>query len=89
VGRANSTTIEYFDAAGKRLLKVAAPRRRDEKGLSFVGAVFESRIVARVRITAGDTPIDATAQDNVKGAGKKHDIVATDDFIYGEPRPIN
>jgi predicted small secreted protein len=89
VGRARSTTIEYFDAAGNRLLKIAAPRRSDEKGLSFLGAVFDSRIVARVRITAGDTPIDATARDNVKGAGKKYDIVATDDFIYGEPRAIN
>jgi hypothetical protein len=27
--------------------------------------------------------------DNVKGAGSKRDIVAMDDFIYGEPRAIN
>jgi hypothetical protein len=39
------------------LLTVAAPRRSDDKGLSFVGAVFESRIVARVRVISGDTPI--------------------------------
>jgi hypothetical protein len=57
--------------------------------LSFAGAVFDEPIVARVRITAGDTPVDATAFDNVKGAGKKRDIVATDDFIYGEPHPLN
>lgn len=88
VGRAHSTTIEYFDAAGNSLLKIAAPRASDEKGLSFLGAKFTSPIVARVRITAGDTPIDAAATDNVKGAGQKHDIVATDDFIYGEPRAI-
>ena len=89
VGRAHRTTIQYFDAAGRSLLTVAAPRASDAKGLSFVGAVFASRVVARVRITAGDTPIGATAFDNVKGAGKKFDIVATDDFIYGEPRAIN
>lgn len=88
VGRANSTTIEYFDAAGNSLLKVASPRRSDEKGLSFVGAKFASRIVARVRITAGDTPIGAAVDDNVKGAGRKRDLVVMDDFIYGEPRPI-
>lgn len=88
VGRANSTTIEYFDAAGKRLLKVAAPRRSDETGLSFVGAVFDSGIVARVRITSGDTPIGDVVEDNVKGAGQKRDIVAMDDFIFGEPRAI-
>ena len=88
VGLANSTTIEYFDAAGNSLLKVAAPRASDAKGISFLGAMFPSPIVARVRIVAGDTPIGATNNDNVKGAGKKYDIVATDDFIYGEPREI-
>jgi hypothetical protein len=88
VGRAHSTTIEYFDAAGNSLLKVAAPRRSDDKGLSFLGATFKSAIVARVRIVAGDTPIGADNNDNVKGAGQKHDIVATDDFFYGEPHEI-
>ena len=86
VGREYTTTIEYFDAAGNRLLRVRAPRRSDANGLSFVGAVFTSRIVARVRITSGDTPIGADAIDDVKGAGQKHDLVVMDDFIYGEPR---
>ena len=89
VGRAHSTTIEYFDARGRSLLTITAPRRSDARGLSFAGAVFDEPIVARVRITAGNTPVDATAFDNVKGAGKKFDIVATDDFIYGEPHPLN
>jgi hypothetical protein len=89
VGRAHSTTIEYFDVNDNSLLKIAAPRRSDANGLSFLGANFDSRIVARVRITAGDTPLDATTFDNVKGAGKKFDLVATDDFIFGEPRAIN
>jgi len=86
VGRAHSTLIEYFDVDGKRLLTLAVPRRSDDAGLSFVGAVFDSRIVARVRITSGDTPIDPGVDDNVKGAGQKRDIVVMDDFIYGEPR---
>jgi hypothetical protein len=89
VGRAHSTTIEYFDANGRSLLTITAPRRSDPRGLSFAGAVFPSPVVARVRITAGDTPVDATTIDNVHGAGKKFDIVATDDFIYGEPHAIN
>ena len=88
VGRAHSTTIEYFDALGRSLLTITAPRRSDARGLSFAGAVFAEAVVARVRITAGDTPVDAAAFDNVKGAGKKRDIVATDDFIYGEPHKI-
>jgi hypothetical protein len=89
VGREHSTTIEYFDAQGNRLLTVKAPKGSDDAGLSFVGAVFDSPIVARVRITSGDTPIDATANDNVKGKGPKHDIVVMDDFIYGEPHAGN
>ncbi len=83
VGRAHSTRIEFYDVQGNRLL-IAAPRRSDEKGLSFAGAVFASRVVARVRVISGDTPIGP--DDNVKGAGKKRDIVVMDDFIYGEPR---
>ena len=59
----------------------------DAAGLSFVGAVFDSRIVASVRVISGDTPIGP--DDNVKGAGQKDDIVVMDDFIYGEPRAIN
>ena len=86
VGREHSTTIEYFDVYGTRLLTVTVPRSSDANGLSFAGAVFAERIVARVRITSGDTPIDADVNDNVKGAGKKRDIVVMDDFIYGEPR---
>lgn len=86
VGREATTTIEYFDAAGNRLLRIKAPRLSDANGLSFVGAVFTSRIVARVRITSGDTPIGADAIDDVRGAGQKHDLVVMDDFIYGEPR---
>jgi hypothetical protein len=46
--------------------------------------VFESAIVARVRIISGNTPIDATVADNVGAAGTR-DIVVMDDFIYGEP----
>jgi hypothetical protein len=87
VGRAHSTRIEFYDVNGHRLLTIEAPRRSDEKGLSFAGAVFAERIVARVRVISGDTPIGP--DDNVHGAGKKRDVVAMDDFIYGEPRAIN
>jgi len=98
VGRPHSTTVEYFDADGKRLLTVAAPPRSDEAGLSFVGVVFDEPTIARVRINVGDASIGATTFDNVPGKGKKHDhahhkgkkhdLVVMDDFLYGEPHPI-
>ena len=87
VGRAHSTRIEFYDVNGNRLLTIAAPRRSDDKGLSFAGAVFPSPVVARVRVISGDTPIGP--DDNVHGAGKKNDVVAMDDFIYGEPHAIS
>ena len=85
VGLANSTTIEYFDSAGNLLSTATAPKRSDAAGLSFVGAMFQARIVARVRITSGNTPIDPNVTDNVSSGGVR-DIVVMDDFIYGEPR---
>jgi len=85
VGLATSTTIEYFDAAGNLLATATAPKRSDAAGLSFVGAMFQSRLVARVRIASGNTPIDPTVTDNVSSGGTR-DIVVMDDFIYGEPR---
>jgi hypothetical protein len=99
VERPHSTTIEYFDAAGKHLLTVAAPRRSDDQGLSFVGVVFDEPAIARVRINVGNTSIGATSFDNVDvpgkrkhhdahRRGKKHDLVVMDDFLYGEPHPI-
>ena len=86
VGHAHSTRIEFYDVDGNRILSVTAPRRSDERGLSFVGAVFETPVVAWVRVISGDTPIGP--DDNEKGAGPKADVVAMDDFIYGEPRAI-
>ena len=83
VGREHSTTIEFYDVDGNRLLEIVAPRASDARGLSFTGALFDARVVAWVRIRAGDTPIGP--DDNVKGAGQKDDIVVMDDFIYGEP----
>ena len=80
----HSTTIEYFDAAGNRLAKITSPQRSDATGLSFIGVVFEAPIVARVRITSGNTPIDPNVTDNVSTGGNR-DIVVMDDFIYGEP----
>lgn len=87
VGRSGKTTIQYFDAAGKLLASVAAPTGSDATGLSFVGAVFDSPIVARVRIIAGESPLSATAIDIAHGSGKP-DLVVMDDFIYGEPHAI-
>lgn len=86
VGLAQSTSIEYFDANGQRLLKLVAPRATDANGLSFLDVKFASTVVARVRIVSGITSIGVDRVDTVAGGVRERDIVAMSDFIYGEPR---
>jgi len=87
VNRSGSSVIQYYDAAGNLLLTASAPAKADSAGVSFVGAVFDSPVVARVRIVAGELPLTATAID-ITRAGGKLDLVVLDDFIYGEPHAI-
>jgi hypothetical protein len=87
VDRPNSTTIEYFGADGTSLLKVNAPKKTDALGLSFIGARFDSLIVARVRITTGDAPLTSGVL-SYRANEPRDDLVVTDDFIYGEPRHV-
>lgn len=81
-----STTLAFFDAQGGLLRRVHAPVRTDAAGFSFVGVTFDSPIVARVRIVAGQAAITGLNADI--SAGGHADLVAMDDFISGEPHPI-
>ena len=86
VDRAGSTTIEFFDANDVRIAVLRAPNHSGEQLLSFSGAVFASPIVARVRITSGDAALNATITD--ASTGSATDLVVMDDFVYGEPQPL-
>ena len=86
VDRAGSTTVEFLDANGDRLALLAAPAQPGAQLLSFIGAVFETPIVARVRIVSGDAAVVARIAD--VSAGGANDIVVMDDFVYGEPQPL-
>ena len=85
VDKAASTRVEYFDANGVELASIPSQARLGARGFTFVGAVFDSAIVARVLITSGEAALDATVQD--VSAGGTQDVVVMDDFIYGEPQP--
>ncbi len=89
VDKANVSSIEFFDAAGKSLGKFAAPIRSDAAGLSFVGVKFVDPTVraARVRITLGEAALKAGVKD-VSTQGGTSDLVVVDNFIYGEPKAI-
>ena len=76
----SGSSIEYFNAAGKSL--GVFPSQTADNGLSFVGVNFtQGERVAKVVVTAGNTPIGAADAVGV-------DVAVFDDFIYSEPQAI-
>jgi len=86
VERGGAASIMLFDAEGRSLGRYNAPVRSDAAGFSFVGVVFESPIVAQVRITSGQRALGADVQDLSDGGNL--DLVVMDDYLYGEPQEI-
>jgi len=76
-----STLLEFFGADGRLLFSAFAPSSPGDGNLSFFGAKFADARIARVRITTGN------ARPGVNDAGRT-DIVMMDDFVYGEPTPV-
>jgi hypothetical protein len=82
VDLANISSLECFNAQGQSLGRFYAPV--SDNGLSFVGVFFQDgERVARVRVTHGNLPLAAGAVDTAT-----LDVVATDDFMFGEPLPL-
>ena len=85
---ADLTKLDFFDAQGQLLHTEFAQAfpfvGGDSFGsFSFVGVVFDAPLVARVHITSGDFDAALVA---LPGGGT--DVVAMDDFIYGEPTVV-
>jgi hypothetical protein len=77
----NRSLIRVYGADGAQLSAASAPVH--DGGLSFVGISFNAgERISRVVIESGNAALSATNTDGVGGV----DIVAMDDFIYGEPR---
>jgi hypothetical protein len=73
------THFEYFDKDGKSLGSFSVPIANN--GLSFLGAIFERSVVARVRIEYGTVALGPDDSPN-------NDVSVMDDFIYGEPQAV-
>lgn len=80
-----AASLEFFDFAGLSLGTFDVPGvfptadgRNSQGSFSFLGVLFESAQVARVRILSGAHGIDGDFQG-------LDDAVVMDDFIYGEP----
>jgi len=79
VDLASTTSLAFYDPLNNLLgLFYASPF---DNGLSFLGALFDTAIVARVRITSGNVALGPN-----DGVGT--DVVALDNFIYGEPQRV-
>lgn len=85
VDRLGSATIEFFGAAGS-LGKFEAPVREASSALSFIGVVFDSKVVTRVRIVSGQGVVAAGARDVSNGG--QADLAIMDDFLYDEPQAV-
>lgn len=80
----SNSYIEYYDPSGNKIsgssLNVA------NNGLSFIGTSFNAgERVAKVIIRLGNSNLQS---GNIDGANSV-DVVAMDDFIYGEPRAMD
>jgi hypothetical protein len=84
VDRDGAAAITLYAADGDNLGTYVAPVRSDATGHSFVGVVYDRPLVARVEVTSGESPLAAGADDLTDGGA--HDLVITDDFLYGEPQ---
>ncbi|HEY2712407.1 MAG TPA: hypothetical protein VGI60_07820 [Chthoniobacterales bacterium] len=80
-GNKASTLIEYFDQDGKQLFRSFVPASAGDGNLSFFGIVFDDARIASVHIKAGSVAPGPNDDE-------RHDIVMMDDFIYGEPQPL-
>jgi len=79
-----ATHMQFYDQSGRILLTPNGSVPTADKGLSFEGVSFnDGTRISRVVIVLGNVPLSAGTID---GQGDIFDVVAMDDFIYGEPR---
>lgn len=78
----NTTYMTLFDAVGNVLASEFVLAGKD-KGLSFLGFIFDEAVIASAEIKVGSRIFDG---DTFTGRG---DSVVMDDFIFGEPVPAN
>jgi len=76
VDLANTSSIQFFDAANLSLGIFPVPAIEGNETLSFLGVSFATPVISRVRITSGNQAL---------GPNTTGDVVVMDDFIYAEP----
>lgn len=77
VDLANTTSLQFFDTSNNSLGTFFAATANN--GLSFIGVLFDSAVVSRVRIVNGNSALGPND-------GYGTDVVVMDDFLYSEPQ---
>ncbi len=73
------TSIQYFDQNNASLGTYLVPAMASSnETFSFLGISYTNPTILRLRITSGNTPMGVSETPSA-------DLVAMDDFIYGEP----
>lgn len=72
------SSIQYFDRLNNSLGLFSVPSLLGSETFSFLGVVFDSAVVSRVRIISGNAALGLN-----DGAGI--DVAVMDDFLYAEP----
>jgi hypothetical protein len=81
-----STIMQFYDEKGMLLRSPNGPIAEADKGLSFEGVLYnDGTRISKVVLVLGNVPLNAGIVD---GANDLFDVVALDDFIYGEPRAL-
>jgi hypothetical protein len=79
VDNATSTKLEFYAPDGTLLYERFVPWIAGNETLSFLGVSFDAgEVVGRVRIISGNAALGPDETGDI-------DLVAMDDFIYGEP----
>jgi len=85
VDLANATSIQLFGVNHSLLGTFYVPNLAGNQTFEFLGISYATPMISSVRILAGNTPLGPGAVDE---NGNVVDVVAMDDFIYGEPVAI-
>jgi hypothetical protein len=85
VDLANATSVQLFGVNHSLLGTFYAPNLTGTQTFSFIGISYPTPVISSVRILAGNAPLGPGAVDQ---NGNVVDVVAMDDFIYGEPVPV-
>jgi hypothetical protein len=77
------SSLQFFDLSNNSLGTFAVPFLSGNETFEFLGVIFDSAMINRVRITSGNSALSAGTND-----GGAFDVAVMDDFLYAEPQAV-